>query len=430
MLWLNWLDRLILQPAGWVQLIALASAVLIAFLTRSGLTIWLYRLRDQPNKRWVKSVYYGAQQTLPIITPLLAIVFTALMESALEGANLPHDAFHVAFQLLTIWLVFQCIYRLIYSAVMRAVLLIVAVMILVLDAFGWLNPLIKISKNLALQIGDFKITLYSVVSSILALVILLWVTRRTHSAIADVLQRVSLRGSTRQLLLKTLSVTLYCVVGLVAMSILGIDITALAVFGGALGVGIGFGLQKIASNFISGVILLLEKSVEVDDLIDLGNGVTGFVRQTGARYTLVEVADGRAVMVPNEDFITQRVTNFTFLNRRGRIEVRVGVAYESDLALVKQVMLNAALNHPRCIHSPEPAVYVTELTENAVQMLLHFWVEDVIEGRMGPQSDVMTTILEAFRARNIKIPYPQREMHVITPSNNANQNSPQFPPER
>ncbi len=184
--------------------------------------------------------------------------------------------------------------------------------------------------------------------------------------------------------------------------------------GGAVGVGIGFGLQKIASNFISGIILLFEKSVEVGDIVELDNGsIYGTVRHFGGRYTLVEATDGKEIMIPNEEFIINKVTNWTYSNNRARIEIQIGVDYQSDLNLTKEIMLSSAKSHKKCIAYPEPECFVTSFNEYDITMTLHFWISDIVDGRMGAKSDVMIEVFNALKENNISIPFPQREVKII-----------------
>ena len=221
-----------------------------------------------------------------------------------------------------------------------------------------------------------------------------------------------LRASNRTLLIKGSQIAIYTLLGLVVLDLLGIDLTTLTVFGGALGIGIGFGLQKITSNFISGLIILSEKSVEEGDLLELSDGIFGFVRETSTRYTLIETFDGKEVMVPNEDLITNRVVNWTYTNPNGRIQIDVGVSYESDIALARNLMLEAASEHPRCSVDPAPQCFLIAFADSSVNFTLYFWLDDITKGRREPQSQVMFAIWDKFAEHGITIPFPQRDLHV------------------
>lgn len=190
--------------------------------------------------------------------------------------------------------------------------------------------------------------------------------------------------------------------------------TTLAVIGGAVGVGIGFGLQKIASNFISGIILLFEKSVEIGDIVELdGGNIYGEIKHFGGRYTLVESSDGKEIMIPNEDFIISKVTNWTYSNSRARIEINLGVAYGSDLELVQKIMISCAKENSHCLAYPEIECFVTQFGEFDIKFTLYFWISDIVRGRMLPRSEVLMSIWKKFRENGIEIPLPQREVKMI-----------------
>jgi small-conductance mechanosensitive channel len=153
----------------------------------------------------------------------------------------------------------------------------------------------------------------------------------------------------------------------------------------------------------------------VDDLIEIDGGIYGFVKQINARYTLIEMFDGKEIMVPNEDFITQRVTNWTYSNAKGRIEISVGVSYGCDIKLAQSLILDAALDHPECIKDPEPLVHLREFGDSSVNFLLFFFIDDVTKGRYIIQSEVMMNIWDRFKLHNIEIPFPQQDIHIKTP---------------
>jgi len=207
-----------------------------------------------------------------------------------------------------------------------------------------------------------------------------------------------------------LQVVLYFVLFMVTLDLLGIDLTAFAVFGGALGVGLGLGLQKVTANFISGIILLVEKSVKNGDLVDLGGGISGIVRHTGTRYTLIDTGDGRDIMVPNDDFISNRVTNWTYSSKGVQIEIRVNIAYGADIDLAQKLMLAAASQHPCCSRFRPVNCYLQEFAGEGISFALSFWIEDIIcDGRVKPRSDVMLAIVRAFRENGIEMVAPKRE---------------------
>lgn len=269
---------------------------------------------------------------------------------------------------------------------------------------------------LSFNIGSYQISVYKALKSLLVVILVFWIA----AIISDIAEkRISklkkLRASNRALILKGIYIFIYFVSALVVLDIIGIDLTTLTVFSGAVGIGLGFGLQKIASNFISGLILLMEKSVEQDDLVELSDGTFGFIRKASARFTLVETFDGKEIMIPNEDFITNRVVNWTYTNSKGRVEIHIGVSYNSDIEKARDLILEAAKSHPRCIAEPEPQCYLRNFGDSSVDFTLHFWVDDVAAGRWVPQSEVLFDIWHKFKKNNIEIPFPQRDLHLKTP---------------
>ena len=267
--------------------------------------------------------------------------------------------------------------------------------------------------NLVFGFGTVNLSLYDVIAASLIVILIFWLATIVSEFAATQLKRFSIiNASNRALATKITQVAIYIIALLIALDFIGIDLTTLTIFSGALGIGLGFGLQKISSNFVSGLILLFEKSIEEGDLLELEDGTYGFIRKASARFTLIETFDGKEVLVPNEDLITSRVTNWTYSNPRGRVEVKIGVSYKSDIQEARRLILEAAREHPRCSVAVEPTCFLLNFGESSVDFTLHFWVDDVTEGRWEPQSDVMFSIWEKFKANNIQIPFPQRDLHL------------------
>lgn len=273
------------------------------------------------------------------------------------------------------------------------------------------------TEALTFTAGEFHVSPYDVLRALLLLVLIFWITAAIADAVQFRVRRLDkLHPTTRTLVSKILQIAIYVIAFLISMDVLGLNLTTLTVFSGAVGIGLGFGLQNIASNFISGLILLLERSVDIDDLIELPDGVTGFVRKSSARYTLLETFDGKEVLVPNEDFITNRVTNWTLSTSKGRVEINIGVAYGSDLELTHSLIMEAATAHALCLSDPAPQCFLRNFGDSSIDFILLFWIEDVVTGRWKPKSDVMFAIWHKFRDNGIEIPFPQRDLHIKNPA--------------
>ncbi len=284
--------------------------------------------------------------------------------------------------------------------------------ILILDIFGLLESTIIYLDEFAFKIGTLRISVYLVIKAIVVLAALFWLSSliRTKSKYY-IDSRKSIKTSTKGIISKVIDIFIYSVVFIILLKTFGVDLTTLAVIGGAIGVGIGFGLQKIASNFISGIILLFEKSVEIGDIVELDNGnIFGTVKHFGGRYTLVEAMDGKEIMIPNEEFIINKVTNWTYSNNRARIEIIVGVAHGTDLERACDLMVESAKENPRCLNYPEIECYVTNFGEYDIKITLYFWISDIVNGRMKPRSEVYMAIWKRFKENGIKVPVPQREL--------------------
>lgn len=300
----------------------------------------------------------------------------------------------------------------------RWLLAVIVLTFIIFDQLHWMDPIKNLlsSEQFLIKIDTYEVTVYKLISGLISLLMVFWIASVISVFGEKQIRSLKhMRASNRTLLVNGLKFVIFVSVFFIGLNVLGISPTVLTVFGGALGIDIGFGLQKIASNFISGLILLFEKSVEEGDLFELAGGFKEFVRRTGARYTLIETFDSfdcKEIMIPNEDFITNRVTNWTFSNTSGRIEIAIGVSYDSDIELARDLILETAKEHSLCSASPAPQYFLSDYGASSVDFLLYFWVNDVTLGRIEPRSDVLRTIWKKFKAHNIVIPYPQTDVHI------------------
>ena len=283
----------------------------------------------------------------------------------------------------------------------------------VLKKLKILAPIHHDLSQYSFSLGTFKISPDEIVRGILTALFLFWVTSFVTSLGEKYIKKSKrLDTGTKEIAVKLFEVGVYFFALVIGLNVVGVNLTTLNVIGGALGVGVGFGLQKVTSNFISGLILLFERTIKVGDLIELGTDVFGVVKQLSARYVLVEASNGKDILIPNEDLITHRVVNWTLTNNFAKVEIPVQVAYSSDLNLVQELMIEAAKQHPRTLMKSEPVCFIREFGDYGIRLLLVFFVEDVIAGVMRPQSDVMMAILEKFKAHNIEISFPRQTVVV------------------
>jgi small-conductance mechanosensitive channel len=245
----------------------------------------------------------------------------------------------------------------------------------------------------------------------LLLIAALWLTNvASNFAENRINQSTDLTPSIQVLLVKMIRIGLLIIAVAVALSAVGINLSALAVFSGAVGVGIGIGLQKIVANFISGIILLADKSVKPGDLVTIGDS-SGRISAMKTRYISVAAGDGREFLIPNEDLVTQKVTNWTYTDKNTLVKVNFGTNYESDPRQVCRLAAEIAGSAPRAIKSRTPNCILTEFAEAGMKFSLTFWIADP-DGMDNVKSDVMLSLWETFKREGIRVPYPVRELRV------------------
>lgn len=277
---------------------------------------------------------------------------------------------------------------------------------------GWLDPVTEILDNAAVVAGSVRLSLLVLIKSLIAFGILFWSVRMISTALQRMFQRATgLSPSQRVLFHKFSNIGLYTLATILGLNIAGIDLTALTVFSGALGLGIGFGLQKVFSNLISGLILLLDKSVKPGDVITVGD-TFGWVNNLGARCVSVLTRDGKEHLIPNENLVTQQVENWSYSNSHVRLHIPVGVSYNSDLKLVKSLLLQAVTEHPRVLEAPKPDCFLTGFGDSSVDHTLIIWIRDPEGGLMNIKSDIYYRIWDLFKENGVEIPFPQRDVHI------------------
>ncbi len=415
------------HPSTYYQALLVLAVVLLVFCLGRFIRYKIKFLEESAAGVKEYSRLWFLQRSGRLLYPFMAILLLigaeAISADFLQDASLVQAVQRV----VAVWALWVALRAFVTNTMVRTVGLWVLVPSAMLQLFGWFDTVALRLDSYGFSLGEVNITAYTLVKAVFYVSILVWIGRLSSQAGERYIrQHKSLSRSTKELLVKLFDITLYAVLFLVTLNLLGIDLTALAVFGGALGVGLGFGLQKIASNFISGLILLTEKSINIGNLIEMNDGIFGYVRKLGARASIVETFDGKEVMVPNEDFITSRVSNLTYSNTRGRVEVHIGVAYEADLKLVHDLILASATEYRAASKEKDflPECYLREFGDSSVNFLLIFWLDDVTQGRWRAQSDVMFSAWEKLKAHNINIPYPQRDLHIRSGLDGVIKNTP------
>ncbi len=267
--------------------------------------------------------------------------------------------------------------------------------------------------DIGLTVGKQKFSLLLVLqgtlSVIATLLLALWLGRLAESRL---MRATSLQINLRVMFSKLIQILLLLAAFLIALPAVGIDLTVLSVFGGMLGVGIGFGLQKIAANYVSGFIILMDRSVSLGDLVTIGQH-TGTLTKMTARYVVVRNLAGLEAIIPNETIITSTVLNHSFSDRKVRIGLPLQVAYATDLDVARDLMVDAAKNNPRVLGDPAPGALIIGFADSGIDLELGVWVGDAEQGVFGLRSDLYAAVWHAFRQHGIEIPFPQREIRVL-----------------
>lgn len=405
----------LLSPAAWTQFGLLIVAYGLSVLANRLLVPRLRAVLMPPVD--AASLLARARRFVLIFTPLLlpltAYALTAageeLTRSLFGAADVIAFGKRVFIFLAARLLVGQIITDPFLKVLGRFVLLPVAALYMV----GLLDQVSLALTDATVSFGNISFSAMALVRGIIAGSLLFRFGAWSNSQSTTYITRQPLRPAIRQLALKSAEFVIFGAAFLLLMNIMGISLTSLAVLGGAIGVGLGFGLQKIASNFISGVILLLEGQTTVGDFVELDGGEAGQIVRMLARATLLKTFDGRQIMIPNEDFITTRVTNYSDSGSPNRYEARFSVSYETDINLVPGIIIAAVAAHPAVLSNPEgPDVELRGFGDSGIDFACEFWVAGLDDGPNKYTSDVLFLIWNALKAHGIEIPFPHRVVEI------------------
>lgn len=400
------------QPSVLIEIAVLAACVLLAW----GLVMLLQRSLGTHDER---SILFGQRTVDGVLFPL---VLLCLGYSALAAlANfVPVAVFKLAIPVLVALVVIRVGVKVLrvafqdarWARSMEHTISWLAWLAMVLWVSGLLPVVLNELDQITWKVGGTNLSLRSMVEGLVTasfvLILTLWIsaaieTRLLREATGGALSlRKAISNATRALLM---------FVGLmVALSVVGIDLTALSVLGGAVGVGIGFGLQKLAANYISGFVILAERSMRIGDSVRVDN-FEGIITEINARYTVVRSLGGRESIVPNEMLITSRVENLSLADTHLYQTTVVSVGYDCDVDLVTALLLEAALAQERVLRDPGPGIFLSAFGADGLEFTVGYWLRDVQNGQMGLRSDINRAILAALRANNIEIPFPQRVVY-------------------
>jgi small-conductance mechanosensitive channel len=370
---------------------------------------------------WVRKIK-GMRRLLRFVVGFLRrlrwLFFVLLLAIAAEIAYLvawPESNYllQIAALLSSAWLVIAVVSHALRSRTIGRLFAIAVWLLVAVKALGIADEFVGILDAIGFDVGETRISLWAAIRTLTYVGIIMWLATIAGNFVDNRVQRLDeMTPSLRVLIGKTARIVLVVLAAMIAMEMLNIDLTALTVLSGAIGVGIGFGLQKVVSNFIAGIIILMDESIKPGDTITLGE-TFGWIRELRARFVSVITRDGREFLIPNEDFITHEVVNWSFSDRFVRLDVPFGVSYNSDPHKVTELAIAAAASVGRVdTRRTRPVCWMTEFGDSSLNFLLRFWIDDPQQGLTNIRGKVLLALWDTFKEHGIEIPFPQREITI------------------
>jgi small-conductance mechanosensitive channel len=391
-----------------VIVVTFLFSVLVARLITPPLEARLRRIENQP--RLLRVLVIPLRQLTWILFALLLWAVALALSEILP----PSQTYlvWVAVSLAAAWAIISLASRFIRNRSLSRLVAIITGMLAALSILGLLDQVLMGLDRTAITIGETRISLLAVIEGLLLLGLFLWVAR----IVSDFVERrmrsnLDISATYQVLLSKLVKALLITLAILAAVATVGLDLTTLAIFSGALGLGIGFGLQKLASNLLSGVIILLDRSIKPGDVISVGDTV-GWVSALKARYVSVITRDGVEYLIPNETFVIEQVVNWSFSDRAVRLEIKFGVDYGSDPHAVRRLAIDAVSKLERVLTQRAVVCHLTAFGDSALEFVLRFWIADPENGITNVRGQALLVLWDVLKAEGIKIPYPHREIIV------------------
>ena len=408
-----WLGTLWRPWVGYQLLIALVVLVVAHFAARvlaPRLHAWMRAREGWPmwRIRWLVVLHKRLRGILFVALIWLVIV-------VMREVTWASRSYHLAIiaNLATAWLIVALATRLIANPVLRGIVRYGAWAWVTLRILGLDDAFARLLDGIGFDLGETRISLLLLGQAVLVVGVL-WAGARILSRTARnrITGNADISPSMQVLAVKAMQLLFYGVAVYVGLKTIGIDLTGLAVLSGAIGVGLGFGLQKVVSNLVSGVILLLDKSIKPGDVISLGD-TFGWITSLGARYVSITTRDGKEYLIPNEDLITGQVVNWSHQNDFVRLDIHFGTAYADNPHDVRRIAVEAAMAVPRVLQTKPAVCHITGFGDSSVDYILRFWISDPTGGLTNIRGNVYLALWDAFAAHGISIPFPQREVTIL-----------------
>ena len=407
-------------PGVGVQFAASVAAILAAFLISLLVRhrIRVFRTEPQPGPLLhLRSTLY---RTRSLVFPALAVL---LLGVAIEISVVSADEswlVRIAQGVAVVVFLYRLISDFIASPVVTSLFTWVVIPLATLRVFGWLDEVSTFLDAFSLEIGTIRLSLLSLGRTVVAGAVLFWLGGISSTLGKQAIRnRHTLDAGTREVATKLFQIGLVVVIFLLLLGAMGINLTALAVFGGALGVGLGFGLQQIAANFISGLIILIDRSITIGDHVEFDDGRAGAIRELNMRSAILETFDGKDIMVPNEQFITSSFVNWTHKNKKQRYSLEFQVSYQTELHSMLDAIREVVASHPKVLSGAElpveerPDAEIASFGDSGVNILVEFWMEGIDDGENRVGADLLMMIWDTLHELGIEIPYPQRDVRIV-----------------
>ncbi len=405
----------LLRPWVGYQLAIAAGLFLLAWgiarVARPRMHAWMRSRAGWPKWRIRILVLIHRRLRLIIFVALIWLVIWVMRDVTWPSRTYVLD---IIGKLSLAWLVIALSTRLILNGLVRAVVRYAVYIWVALSILGLTEATRDLLERAAIELGETRLSLWLILQGLVVVAVLLFLARFLSRASARQVRRnKDISPSMQELVVKVLQVVFYAAAFLVGLRIVGVDLTGLAVLSGAIGVGLGFGLQKVVSNLVSGLIILMDKSVKPGDVISIGE-TFGWIQRLGARYVSITTRDGKEFLIPNEDLITGQVVNWSHSNDYVRLDIYFGTAYGNDPHKVRRVAREAAAGVDRVLSQPRPPVcHIVGFGDSSVNYILRFWITDPTGGLTNIRGNVFLALWDAFKENDIAIPFPQREVTVL-----------------
>ncbi|MCF2906218.1 mechanosensitive ion channel [Octadecabacter sp. CECT 8868] len=405
----------IIDPANWVQFALLVAAYVLAVVITRKLNPILTKALTPPeeNQTILAKVRRFVLLFLPLVLPLLAFALTAIGEQVTRSIFGAGEMIAFGKRVFLFLAVRAFVRDMLTDPLLKLLGKMVLIPFAAIYALGFLDPIMLWLGETVVPLGGMSFSLLGLLRFLVVAIVMFWLGRWSNDQSSAMIHKQEMPAATRQLAVKAAEIAIFGVAFLVAMNIAGVPLSSLAVLTGALGVGIGFGLQKIASNFVSGVILLLEGQATVGDYVELDGGEAGTIVKMTARAAILETYDGKWIVVPNEDFIVTRVVNYSDSGSANRYDVSFSVSYDTDINRIPDIVGPAVAALDFVLSKPEdPDVELDGFGDSGIEFVVEFWVNGIDDGKNKYRSHVRFAIWNALKDAGIEIPFPQRVVEI------------------